>query len=172
MSFVGHVDCQRIEIGPVCPFAIIGKASAAPPATPLAAFRNLRRFAATPRSAVLTLPDGDLRAMFPPAALARSADVGASVKRRAATYLPRPAPPPGLTPDLAEATLTIREEHHASARVKIDAALAANAKNTQARFLRGVLQTDQDQVDEAVATFQALTEDFPELPEPYNNLAV
>jgi tetratricopeptide (TPR) repeat protein len=66
----------------------------------------------------------------------------------------------------------IREGQYASARVKIDAALAANAKNPQARFLRGVVQADQDQADEAVATFQALTEDFPELPEPYNNLAV
>ena len=66
----------------------------------------------------------------------------------------------------------IREGQYASARVKIDAALAANAQNPQARFLRGVVQADQDQVDEAVATFQALTEDFPELPEPYNNLAV
>jgi tetratricopeptide (TPR) repeat protein len=83
-----------------------------------------------------------------------------------------PSPTPGLTPDLAEATRMIREGQYASARVKIDAALAANAKNPQARFLRGVVQADQDQADEAVATFQALTEDFPELPEPYNNLAV
>jgi Flp pilus assembly protein TadD len=83
-----------------------------------------------------------------------------------------PSSTPGLTPDLAEATRMIREGQYASARVKIDAALAANAKNPQARFLRGVVQADQDQTDEAVATFQALTEDFPELPEPYNNLAV
>ena len=66
----------------------------------------------------------------------------------------------------------IREGQYAFARVKIEAALAANAKNPQARFLRGVVQADQDQADEAAATFQALTEDFPELPEPYNNLAV
>jgi len=66
----------------------------------------------------------------------------------------------------------IREGQYALARVKIDAALAADAKNPQARFLRGVVQADQDEPDKAVATFQALTEDFPELPEPYNNLAV
>src|SRR6202171_1180868 len=83
-----------------------------------------------------------------------------------------PSPTPGLTPDLAEATRMIREGQYASVRVKIDAALAANAKNPQARFLRGVVQADQDEPDNAVATFQALTEDFPELPEPYNNLAV
>src|SRR6185295_16772769 len=44
MSFVGHVDCQRIVIGPVCPFEIIGKPSVAPPATTaVALFRDFRR---------------------------------------------------------------------------------------------------------------------------------
>lgn len=66
----------------------------------------------------------------------------------------------------------IQEGQYALARVKIDAALAADAKNPQARFLRGVVQADQDEPDEALATFTALTEDFPELPEPYNNMAV
>jgi Flp pilus assembly protein TadD len=83
-----------------------------------------------------------------------------------------PAAIPGLTPDLAEAARMIQDGQYAAARVKIDAALAADAKNPQARFLRGVVQADQDEPDNAVATFQALTEDFPELPEPYNNLAV
>jgi len=83
-----------------------------------------------------------------------------------------PAATPGLTPDLAEAARMIQDGQYAAARVKIDAALAADAKNPQARFLRGVVQADQDEPDKAVATFQALTEDFPELPEPYNNLAV
>jgi tetratricopeptide (TPR) repeat protein len=34
------------------------------------------------------------------------------------------------------------------------------------------VQTDQKETDAAIATFQGLTEDYPELPEPYNNLAV
>jgi len=83
-----------------------------------------------------------------------------------------PAATPGLTTDLAEATRMIQEGQYALARVKIDAVLAGNAKNPQARFLRGVVQADQDEPDEALVTFQALTEDFPELPEPYNNMAV
>jgi tetratricopeptide (TPR) repeat protein len=83
-----------------------------------------------------------------------------------------PAATPGLTPDLADAVRMIQEGQYASARIKIDAALTTDPKNPQARFLRGVVQTDQDQPDEAIATFQGLTEDFPELPEPHNNLAV
>src|SRR5438309_262184 len=70
MSFEGQVLCQRIEIGPVWPFAIIGKPRVAPAAaTPEAAFRNLRRSAATPLSTTLTLRDFDLRIMFPPSDL-------------------------------------------------------------------------------------------------------
>jgi tetratricopeptide (TPR) repeat protein len=88
----------------------------------------------------------------------------------AATSVPPLAP--GLTPALAEVPRLIQDGQYALARAKIDAALAADAKNPQARFLRGVVQADQDEPDEALATFQALTEDFPELPEPYNNLAV
>jgi tetratricopeptide (TPR) repeat protein len=55
---------------------------------------------------------------------------------------------------------------------KIDAVLATDARNPQARFLKGVVQTDRGESDAAVATFQGLIEDYPELPEPYNNLAV
>jgi tetratricopeptide (TPR) repeat protein len=83
-----------------------------------------------------------------------------------------PAVTPGLTPELAEATRMIQDGQYASARVKINAALAADTKNPQARFLRGVVEADEGEQDSAMATFQALTEDFPELPEPYNNLAV
>jgi tetratricopeptide (TPR) repeat protein len=83
-----------------------------------------------------------------------------------------PVATPGLSPEMAEAAHMIQEGQYVSARVKIDAALVADPKNPQARFLRGVVQTDQDEPDEALVTFQALTEDYPELPEPYNNMAV
>src|SRR5208282_6367611 len=94
-----------------------------------------------------------------------------------------PAPPPtsaivvphrtpGLTPELADASRLINEGEYAPALEKIDAVLAADAKNPQARFLKGVVQADQAETDAAIATFQALNEDYPELPEPYNNLAV
>lgn len=45
-------------------------------------------------------------------------------------------------------------------------------RNTQLRFLLGVTQSDIGKPDEAIATFEALTRDHPELAEPYNNLAV
>ena len=89
----------------------------------------------------------------------------------AAGELVKPATP-GLPSELAAANKLIHDGEYAEALAKIDAVLANDARNPQARFLKGVIQTDQGETDEATATFQALTEDFPELPEPHNNLAV
>lgn len=50
--------------------------------------------------------------------------------------------------------------------------LAKNPKDAQARFLKGLIVAEQNNSAEAIQIFTALTEDFPELPEPYNNLAV
>jgi Flp pilus assembly protein TadD len=86
--------------------------------------------------------------------------------------LAQQAPPPPPTAGTTEATRMIQEGQYGSARIKIDAALAADAKNPQARFLRGIVEADEGEADLALVTFQSLTEDFPELPEPYNNLAV
>lgn len=45
-------------------------------------------------------------------------------------------------------------------------------RDPQMRFLKGVIQLDSGKRSEAIATFTQLTQDTPELPEPYNNLAV
>lgn len=44
--------------------------------------------------------------------------------------------------------------------------------DAQARFAKGVLLAEQNKPDEAIAVFTKLTEDYKDLPEPYNNLAV
>jgi Flp pilus assembly protein TadD len=55
---------------------------------------------------------------------------------------------------------------------KADQYLAAKPKDPQMRFIKGVVLTEAGRTNEAITTFQKLTEDYPELPEPYNNLAV
>ncbi|WP_246167620.1 YybH family protein [Propionivibrio limicola] len=55
---------------------------------------------------------------------------------------------------------------------KADAYIATKPKDAQGRFLKGVILTDLGRTGEAITTFSRLTEDYPELPEPYNNLAV
>lgn len=51
-------------------------------------------------------------------------------------------------------------------------AAAADPRDAQARFLRGVILMDQQRDDEAMAQFEAMAQDFPELAEPYNNIAL
>lgn len=55
---------------------------------------------------------------------------------------------------------------------KADQYLASKPKDPQMRFIKGVVLTEAGRTGEAITTFQKLTEDYPELPEPYNNLAV
>lgn len=55
---------------------------------------------------------------------------------------------------------------------KVDEFLKAQPRDPQGRFLKGLVLTEQKRTQEAIQVFTGLTEDFPELPEPYNNLAV
>lgn len=55
---------------------------------------------------------------------------------------------------------------------KVDIYIANKPKDAQGRFLKGLILTDMARTADAIAIFTRLTEDFPELPEPYNNLAV
>jgi tetratricopeptide (TPR) repeat protein len=55
---------------------------------------------------------------------------------------------------------------------RINTFIAANPKNAQALFMKGVLLAEQGRRDEAIKSFTEVTERFPNLPEPYNNLAV
>ena len=66
----------------------------------------------------------------------------------------------------------VRQGQNAQALEKVDAYIATRPKDAQGRFLRGIILTELNRNNEAIAVFTKLTEDFPELPEPYNNLAV
>ena len=55
---------------------------------------------------------------------------------------------------------------------KVDAYISTKPKDAQGRFLKGLILTEMGRPAEAIPVFTKLTEDFPELPEPYNNLAV
>ena len=55
---------------------------------------------------------------------------------------------------------------------RVNAYLTTHPKDAQARFTRGIVLTELNRPTEAIQAFTGLTEDYPELPEPYNNLAV
>lgn len=66
----------------------------------------------------------------------------------------------------------LRSGKLAEALTKADAYLSSKPNDPQMRFLKGVIQRSAGKTAEAEATFTKLTQDYPELPEPYNNLAV
>lgn len=74
--------------------------------------------------------------------------------------------------EYADITQLLRTGKPAEALLKTDQRLAAKPRDPQLRFLRGVALSDSGKQTDAVAVFTKLTEDHPELPEPYNNLAV
>lgn len=74
--------------------------------------------------------------------------------------------------EYADASELMRAGKLSEAMAKVDQFLATQPKDPQMRFLKGVIQRDTGKTQDAIATFTRLTEDYPELPEPYNNLAV
>ncbi|HSN21480.1 MAG TPA: tetratricopeptide repeat protein [Usitatibacter sp.] len=74
--------------------------------------------------------------------------------------------------DLKEAQKLYGQGKLEPALEKDEAYLKAEPRDPQGRFLKGLILTEQKKTQEAIQVFQGLTEDFPELPEPYNNLAV
>ncbi len=78
----------------------------------------------------------------------------------------------GPAEDTKEAARLYQQGKLDQALTKVNAALAAQPKDAQGRFIKGLIFTEQKRAADAIQIFTALTEDYPELPEPYNNLAV
>ena len=72
----------------------------------------------------------------------------------------------------AEVNQLVRAGKLADASTKADQYLAGKPRDPQMRFMKSVLQSELGKPDEAIETLTLLTQEFPELPEPYNNLAV
>ena len=79
---------------------------------------------------------------------------------------------PALADDYEDASRLLNQGKHAAALQKVDAAIASNPQDARARFLKGLILTEQNNTKAAIQVFTLLTRDYPELPEPYNNLAV
>lgn len=73
---------------------------------------------------------------------------------------------------LGDAQRLLKQGRPDAALAEVESFLGANPKDAQARFLKGLILTEQDKISEATEVFVRLTQDYPELPEPYNNLAV
>ncbi|MCC7313170.1 MAG: tetratricopeptide repeat protein [Sulfuritalea sp.] len=73
---------------------------------------------------------------------------------------------------LQDISKQIKQGQYPQALVQVDKYLADKPKDAQGRFLKGIILTEMNKPAEAIAIFTRLTEDYPELPEPYTNLAV
>jgi tetratricopeptide (TPR) repeat protein len=58
-----------------------------------------------------------------------------------------------------------------AALAELDARIKSNPRDAQAKFKRGTVLARLGRDDDAIEQFVELTEAYPELPEPYNNLA-
>jgi Flp pilus assembly protein TadD/ketosteroid isomerase-like protein len=71
-----------------------------------------------------------------------------------------------------EVSKLIQSNQLDAALQRVEASLLQKPRDAQMRFFKGLILTEQGKTSDAIAVFQRLTEDYPELPEPYNNLAV
>jgi len=79
---------------------------------------------------------------------------------------------PARADDLQEAVKLLKSGQAQQALDRVNRILAVRPRDPQARFLKGVILTDQGSTREAIDIFTRLTQEYPELPEPWNNLAV
>jgi tetratricopeptide (TPR) repeat protein len=66
----------------------------------------------------------------------------------------------------------LRQAKDKEALALVETALASKPRDPQMRFWRGLLLDRQGQRDLALQIYRDLTQDYPELPEPHNNLGV
>lgn len=90
-----------------------------------------------------------------------------------AAALPAAAQKPPAPPSAASQIRDLMQAgQNDEALKRADARLQDNPRDAQVRFMRGVILAEQGKTVEATMVFEALIQEFPELPEPYNNLAV
>ena len=91
-------------------------------------------------------------------------------------YLEAP-PAPGTGPRSADPGMVptekaVKDKRYDDAVEGFDRVLAANPRNAQARFQRAWSLAQAGREDDAIKAFSEMAQDFPELPEPHNNLAL
>src|SRR6201994_4160955 len=104
------------------------------------------------------------------AALTLASVSAATLAQSAPAAAPMQAAAP--SPEALEIQRLIKSGQSTQALKLIDDALAKKPKDPAMRFRRGVALSMLDRKPEALQVFQKLVEDHPEMPAPYNNLAV
>src|SRR5688572_23170387 len=74
--------------------------------------------------------------------------------------------------ELQDASQLLKQGQFDRALDRVEAYLKGRPKDARGRFLKGLILAEQNKPNDAIRIFTDLTQEFPELPEPYNNLAV
>jgi tetratricopeptide (TPR) repeat protein len=91
-----------------------------------------------------------------------------------AAYAQRAAPMPqgpAVRDNTPEIDASIAQKNWEASLAQLDARIASHPQDAQAKFKRGTVLAHLNRDDEAITAFTELTQTYPELPEPYNNLA-
>ncbi|OGA42691.1 MAG: hypothetical protein A3G26_07855 [Betaproteobacteria bacterium RIFCSPLOWO2_12_FULL_65_110] len=74
--------------------------------------------------------------------------------------------------DLQDISRLMKQGQHSQALDRVNQYLATKPRDAQGRFLKGLVLVELKKIPEAIDVYAKLSQDYPELPEPYNNLAV
>ena len=74
--------------------------------------------------------------------------------------------------NIEEIKLLLKNGKYSNAEILINNLIENNLNNPELLFYKGIIETNVGKNNQAIDTFRSLTERFPELPEPFNNLAV
>jgi tetratricopeptide (TPR) repeat protein len=74
--------------------------------------------------------------------------------------------------ELQDANQLFKQGQLGRALDRVEVYLKGKPKDARGRFLKGLIFAEQRKPNDAIKVFTELTQEFPELPEPYNNLAV
>ena len=77
-----------------------------------------------------------------------------------------------MADSLSDAQRLMKQGDPSRALEAIEVHVASKPDDAQGRFTKGLILAEMGRPAEAIAVFGKLVEDYPELPEPYNNLAV
>ncbi|MDR5813818.1 tetratricopeptide repeat protein [Caballeronia sp. LZ033] len=78
---------------------------------------------------------------------------------------------PATRDDTPQIDSAIANKDWSAALTQLDARIASHPRDVQAKFKRATVLARLNRDDDAIAAFTELTQAYPELPEPYNNLA-
>ena len=144
---------------------LLVKSTACPTAGQYTQNRRSMRFPKPPFTSMRALIRAVVLTLFLPLAASPAAAQPSSAAAQPQSH-------PQSDSHLAEAQSLFKAGEYPQALIRADAHIARKPKDPQGRFMKGLILAEMKKTADAIAVFKKLTEDYPELPEPYNNLAV